>query len=304
VHLAEASAACAIDTRPMSAAPRESEAIVSQMPDNPCRDRSTRDHFELVLAAKQDPGRRAELVDAFCPLIATVARPYRRRGAIDRDELMQQGVVGLLRALERYDPSLGTPFWAYASWWVRQAMQQMVSELVGPVVLSDRAQRALSRMNAARHAYLQQHKREPTRTQLADAAGLDKAHVERLMAAGSRPRALEEPLGDTDGGCLGDLLADPHAEDEFERVPRRTAAETLPALLARLNAREQFVLRGRFGLDGEERTLREIAEDLGVSAERVRQIEQCALDTLRDVATASVAEPPTREASPGGRVAP
>jgi RNA polymerase sigma factor (sigma-70 family) len=176
-------------------------------------------------------------------------------------------------------------------------MQQMVSELVGPVVLSDRAQRALSRLHTARHAYLQEYRREPTRTQLAAAAGLDEAHAERLMAAASHPRALEEPLGDTDGGCLGDLLADPRAEDEFESVSRRTAAEGLPALLERLNERERFVVRARFGLDGEERTLREIAEDLGVSAERVRQIEQCALDTLRDIVTSSVAEPPTRDVS-------
>jgi RNA polymerase sigma factor (sigma-70 family) len=287
--LAEASAAWAIDTRPMSAASRETEAIVCQTRGNHHRDRSTTDHLALVLAAKQDRARRAELVDAFAPLIANVARAYSRRGAIDRDELMQQGVVGLLRALERYDPSFGTPFWAYASWWVRQAMQQMVSELVGPVVLSDRAQRALSRLRAARHAYLQEHKTEPTNTELAAVAELDEGHVDRLMAAGSSSRSLEERIGDTDGGCLGDLVADPRAEDDFECVPRRTAAEQVPALLARLNARERFVLGDRYGLNGKVRTLREIGDDLGVSAERVRQIEQCALETLRDAVTASAA---------------
>jgi RNA polymerase sigma factor (sigma-70 family) len=271
----------------MSAVSREPEAIVYQTRDNHYRDRSTTDHFELVLAAKQDRARRAELVEAFAPLIGSVARAYSRPGAIHRDELMQQGVVGLLRALERYDPSFGTPFWAYASWWVRQAMQQMVSELVGPVVLSDRAQRALSRVRAARHAYLQEHKTDPTRSELAAAAGLNEGHVDRLMAAARSPRALEEPIGDPDGGCLGDLLADPRAEDDFESIPRRTAAAELPALLARLNARERFVLGDRYGLSGKVRTLREIGDDLGVSAERVRQIEQCALDTLRDAVTPS-----------------
>jgi RNA polymerase primary sigma factor len=242
------------------------------------------DHFELVLAAKLDRGRREELIDAYRPLIGGVARMYHRPGVLDREELMQQGIVGLLDALERYDPSFGTPFWAYACWWVRQAMQQMVSQLTGPVVLSDRAQRALSRLGAARSAYLQEHRREPTRDELAAVTKLDETHVESLMAARGRPRALDEPIGDADGGfCLGDMLADPGAEDEFDRIPHRTAADGLGELLARLDERERRVVHGRFGLDGQERTLRELARDLGVSAERVRQIEQHALDTMRAV---------------------
>jgi RNA polymerase sigma factor (sigma-70 family) len=246
------------------------------------------DRFALVLAAKQDPGRREELIDEFRPLIATVARPYCRHGSIERHELMQQGVVGLLDALERYDPSLGTPFWAYASWWVRQAMQQVVSELGGPIVLSDRARRALSRLAAARHAYLQEHQREPTRTELAAAAELDVGHVESLLAAAGPARALEERIGDGDDGlCLGDLLADPRAEDEFERVPGRTAIQGVPALLALLGDRERLVVSRRFGFDGEAHTLRDIGADLGLSAERVRQIEERALDRLRTASPAT-----------------
>jgi RNA polymerase sigma factor (sigma-70 family) len=245
---------------------------------------STVDHHELVLAAKFDRGRRGELVDAFCPLIAGLARSYIRPGTVERQELMQQGIVGLLEALERYDPDLGTPFWAYACWWVRQAMQQLVTQLAGPVVLSDRAQRALSRLGAARHTYAQHHRREPTRSDLSAATRLEASHIESLMAARIRARGLDEPVGDGDGGlCLGDILADPAAEDEFECVGHRTAAEGLGALLGQLDERERYVVGRRFGLDGEERTLRELAGDLGVSAERVRQIEQRALNTMRAV---------------------
>lgn len=271
---------------------------MGQQRDNECRHDASMDQRELVLAAKQDRRRREELVEAFCPLVASVARRYVRSGVIDRRELMQQGMVGLLRALERYDPSLGTPFWAYASWWVRQAMQQLVSELAGPIVLSDRGHRELARLGASRHTYLQQHRTEPTRAQLAAVAEMDEDRVDCLMAAGARPRALEEPIGNTDDADrLGDLLADPRAEDEFERVTRRTAAESLPTLLAQLDERERFVVSSRFGLDGEERTLREIAEDLGLSAERVRQIEQAALEKLR----AALTRPPSGLAPGGAR---
>jgi RNA polymerase sigma factor (sigma-70 family) len=227
-----------------------------------------------------DPRRREELIDEYRPLIATVARPYWRRGSIERQELMQQGVVGLLEALNRYDPSLGTPFWAYATWWVRQAMQQVTSELGGPIVLSDRAQRARARLAAAHRVHLQEHRREPTRTELAEAAKLEVDHVESLLAAGGPARALEERMGD-DGLCFGDLLADPLAEDELERVPDRTAATGVPALLALLSDRERLVVSRRFGLDGDAHTLRDIATDLGLSAERVRQIEERALQRLR-----------------------
>ena len=255
---------------------------MDQATANRCQDVAGADRFALVLAAQVDPRRREELVEEFRPLIATVARPYCRHGSVERKELMQQGVVGLLEALKRYDPSLGTPFWAYASWWVRQAMQQVTSELDGPIVLSDRARRALSRMAAARRAHLQEYRREPTRTELAAAADLEVGHVESLLAAHGPARALEERIGDGEGGlCFGDLLADPRAEDEFERVPCRAAAKALPALLALLSDRERLVVSRHFGLDGKARTLRDIAGDLGVSAERVRQIEERALETLR-----------------------
>jgi RNA polymerase primary sigma factor len=106
---------------------------------------------QLVTAAQAgDAQARAELVDRFMPSIASVARLYRFTPGVERVELLQEGVVGLLRAVERFDPKLGTPFWAYAGWWVRQAMQQLVSELTAPTVLSDRAARHLARLRHAR----------------------------------------------------------------------------------------------------------------------------------------------------------
>jgi RNA polymerase primary sigma factor len=243
---------------------------------------SARRERELVLTAKANRERRDELVEAFLPLIMSVARIYRNTGSVSAMELKHEGVVGLLRALERYDPALGTPFWGYASWWVRQAMQQLVSELARPIVLSDRALRQLARIKNARRAYGQAHGAEPSPQQLASVTGLRRQQVESLLAAERRPRTLDQP-GNNDGeGCeLGSPLTDPESQDSQERLPEKLAVEALPSVMTKLTGREQLILRGRFGFDGPERTLRELADGLGVSAERVRQIEGAALEKLR-----------------------
>jgi RNA polymerase sigma factor (sigma-70 family) len=238
----------------------------------------------LVQAAKDGDRRaREELIEAFLPLIAGVARVYRGSALITRVELMQEGVVGLLRALERYDPTLGVPFWGYATWWVRQAMQQLIAELTRPTVLSDRALRHLARLKRAHGEYMQQHGHEPTRDQLAIDAGLTHAQVGELLALERAPHSMDEPVRGVDGelGAFGELLADPLAEDAYEQLLDDSEIEQVRALLGSLNERERTILRARYGLDGREQSLREIAGQTGLSAERVRQIENRALGKLR-----------------------
>jgi RNA polymerase sigma factor (sigma-70 family) len=122
----------------------------------------------LVQAAKHgDATARSRLVEAYMPLISATARTY-RSGQVQRVELLQEGVVGLLRALERFDPDRGIPFWGYATWWVRQAMQQLVSELTRPVVLSDRALRHLARLKDAHRESMHNSGRQPSRAELAE----------------------------------------------------------------------------------------------------------------------------------------
>jgi RNA polymerase primary sigma factor len=267
---------------------------VSTLPDEPDGDarrgapsslRVPREH-DLVVSARSDPQARAELLDAFHPRIAGVARNYARSTSVDRAELMQEGAVGLLRALERFDPELGIPFWAYAGWWVRQAMQQLVTEMMRPVVLSDRAVRQLARIKRARASLAQDNRREPSLDDLASSTGFTRDQVGHLIAAERRPRALEERVDGDHGATasFGELLADPRSEDAYEGVTWSTQVHELPRLLGTLNDRERTIVRGHFGLDGDPRTLRELANTLGVSAERVRQIEQTALDKLRDAA--------------------
>jgi RNA polymerase sigma factor (sigma-70 family) len=213
------------------------------------------------------------------PLIARSARSYSRAPSLDRVELIQEGVVGVLRALERYDPAQGTPFWAYASWWVRQAMQQLVCEMSRPLVLSDRALRQLARVRAARRRLGRELAREPTLAELAGAAELPLWQLQRLLAVERLPRTLEEPAAGA--GSLGEAIRDPRAEDDFEELYTRVTAERLPRLLDRLSDRERAVITARYGLGEAPRTLEELGRRMGVSAERVRQIEQHALRKLR-----------------------
>ena len=161
-------------------------------------------------------------------------------------------------------------------------MQQLVAELTRPVVLSDRALRSLARLRDAHGEALEEHGEQPGRDELAARTGLTGEQVDDLMAADRPPRSLEEPLRGPDGvvGVLGDLIADPLAEDEYERVLASLEAEALHALLGGLSQREREVLRARYGLDGEEKSLREVGRLLGLSGERVRQIEQRALGKL------------------------
>ena len=243
----------------------------------------------LVVAAQAgDAVAREELVEAFRPLIASVGRLYRGAPAVDRAELLQEGVVGLLRALERYDPAQGTPFWAYAKWWVRLSMQELVSELSGPVVLSDRALRQLARIKEARARARAESGCEASREELAARTGLTTQQVESLLVAERAPRSTDESLDYDDGaaGTLGELLRDPRAEGEYERALDAIEAQTLRRLLVGLPDRERAILRARYGLDGEERRLSEIGERLGVTAERVRQLESRALGKLAAAAGA------------------
>jgi RNA polymerase sigma factor (sigma-70 family) len=238
-----------------------------------------------LIEAAQAGDRRAreELVEAFLPLIAGVARVYRGSETISRLELMQEGVVGLLRALERYDPDLGVPFWGYAAWWVRQAMQQLIAELTRPLVLSDRALRQLSQLKRAHGEYVAEHGREPTGNELADRTGLSHAQVGEMLAVERVPQSMEEPVRGAEGqvGVFGELLVDPLAADAYEQLLDHAEIEQIRALLGSLNDRERMILRVRYGLDGPEQSLRDVGERFGLSAERVRQIEQRALGKLR-----------------------
>jgi RNA polymerase sigma factor (sigma-70 family) len=222
------------------------------------------------VVAVADGGRseRDRLVAVHMPAIRAIARRYRRHPRVEEAELVQAGVVGFLCAVDRFDPHAGTPLWAYAAWWVRGAMQQVVAELSGPCVLSDRALRQLAQLRLAH----------------GDAgalAAVPHADNEPLRAASQQARSLDEPVAAGAGETVGDVLSDPRAEEPSERAERRDTVRRVRELLPTLASRERRVLAGRFPADDCPRTLGDLGDELGVSAERVRQIEQSALSKLR-----------------------
>ena len=247
--------------------------------------------LELELVVATEGGDRVacrRLVEAFLPAIAAIARRYDFGGPVQRPELMQEGVAGLLVAAKRYDARLETPFWSYASFWVRKAMQELVAEVARPAALSDHAVRALAQLKAARQEHLEDTGAEPTASELAAATGFTTTQVESLLAIDRAARSLDELSGggeDAAGTTVGETIADPGAEDDYEHVLDEIEVRDLAE---RLDARERRVLWRHYGLGRPAETLTKIGAELGVSAERVRQIEAEALEKLRTAA----AEPP------------
>lgn len=241
---------------------------------------------DLVRRAQAgDTAAREQLIHRLLPLVSSLARRFRTEG-LDQTDLVQEGIVGLLRALDRYDAQRGVPFAAYATWWIRQSLQDARSDFIRPFRLPPKALRQLSQLKSEHQRIYQAERRSAGVPELAQRTKveLDQAHA--LAAADARVRSLDDPLETSDGeiGTLGDLLADPLSADAYEQVLESVAGEQLRALLSRLTDREREVVRARFGFDGEPERLVDIGERLGISAERVRQIEERALAKLRQAA--------------------
>jgi RNA polymerase sigma factor (sigma-70 family) len=221
-------------------------------------------------AARGDRAERARCVELAFPRLRGLARRYDGRGVALAD-LEQDVALGLLRALERYDPATGTPFLAWAQIWVRQALQQAIAEHGRPLRLTRHALWDLHEVKSAQERLWQEHRAEASMAHLADSLRWPRERVEQVLRSGQtaeHPDAL-------------DLVADPLGQDAFDDVIARvTAAQVLPLLLD-LPERERDILARRAG----DEPLRTIARSLGVSHQRVAALEQRALSKLSESAT-------------------
>jgi RNA polymerase primary sigma factor len=256
----------------------------------------------VTRAQRGEPAAREQLIEHLLPLIESLARAHHVDG-LEHQDLVQEGCVGLLRALARYDPSRGVPFPAYALWWIRQALQEARSDFLRPFRLPPKALRQLAQLKSAHHRIYASERRQPGNRELADATAIPLDQVESLLAANPPTRSLDEPVAGTENeiGTLGELLADPLSVDAYEDVLHNLAGQQMRTLLGTLTERERDVVNARFGFDRPAETLAQIGEQRGISAERVRQIEGQALAKLRQSSGAPTVRPHTPGAAPTDR---
>jgi RNA polymerase sigma factor (sigma-70 family) len=223
---------------------------------------------------------KAGMIRANLRLVIHVANRYRGRGVPFLD-LIQEGNIGLMRALEKFEPSRGLKFVTYAHWWVRQAISRAITEQYRTVRLPNHIGERKNKLRGAVERLWGQHGRPPTSDELSVALGWTREEVEELQAAVQPVIRLQQPLAE-DGGSLADILEDDQAPRPDELLAEDQLQRCLSDCLASLTEREAFILRLRYGLESEQpHTLQEIADMLRLSRERVRQLERQAFEKLR-----------------------
>ena len=246
---------------------------------------------EVALAKRVERGDNAakeRMINSNLRLVVSIAKRYQGHD-LPLMDLVQEGVIGLNRAVEKFDWRRGYKFSTYATWWIRQACQRAVSNQSATIRVPVHIHERRVKIGRAANQLRTRLGHDPTPAELAEATGIELRHVEEALAVAEANASLNQTVGSDDGAELGDLFRDPTAAD-----PEEEAADSLQRLsvrraVAALPERERRILELRFGFDGESATLEEIGKQLGIGRERVRQLERDALARLAVVLEGVVA---------------
>src|SRR5436305_5710671 len=241
---------------------------------------------ERELARRKDAGDEAakrRLIECNLRLVMSITRNYTKAG-VPLLDLIQEGNLGLIRAVEKFDYRMGYKLSTYATWWIRQSVTRALADQGRTIRLPVHVAEQVRRLMRARRTLTQKLNRDPTLPELAKESGFPQRRVEELLDLVEDPVSLETPVGDGES-LYADLVADVHSDQPDESTAKRLRSAELADALHRLNPRMRHVLALRFGLDGTPpRTLEEVGAGLGITRERVRQLESRALRELRTVA--------------------
>ena len=239
---------------------------------------------EVQLARKikrGDQEARSRMVRCNLRLVVKIARDYSNYG-LPLLDLISEGNIGLMKAVERFDPKKGGKLSTYAAWWIKQSIKRALANQSKTIRLPVHLVDKIAKMRRVSMQMTEELGREPSDDELAEEVGLSPSKVTALKSAAIRPTSLDQPIGDDDSTQFGDLVGDTEAQDPFEMLRDKDLRDEVGDLLDVLDDRERRIINCRFGLDGKKaKTLEEVGVKFGVTRERIRQLQNIALNKLR-----------------------